>query len=218
MQPKILFKYPSRGRRKRFEEGMDSILRNLFDKENYQILVSLDTDDKEMEDVSEYNYPNTKFVYGSSKSKMDAVNRDIEKADEWDIICNHADDMRWTFYGFDEIIRQEFRDGDFDKLLHVPDTDAKHYLATYYIAGKTYYNRFGYIYHPSYKSLFADNEVQDIAQKLGKYKYVDCPGMLFHEHPSYQHVPFDDQYREQQALWGEDEMNYNQRKARNFDL
>jgi hypothetical protein len=222
MPPRLLFKYPTRGRVERFFEGLDSIVNNLYDKENFEIQVTADADDPTMasQEVFERikSYPNTYVLYGKSTSKVSAVNRDISTFKPFDIICCHSDDMRWTFYGFDEIIRQQFLDGDFDKLLHVPDSDAKQYLATYYIAGKTFFDRFGFIYDPRFKSLFCDNLVMDIAMKLGKYRFVDCGGMLFHEHPSYGHTAFDPQYKEQQALWGEDEATYNQIKLTNYWL
>lgn len=212
--PKIQFVYPTRGRKARFFEGLDSIVNNLYDKENYHIQVVADVDDADMSSRETFDriktYPNTDVLYGISKSKVSAVNRDLKLLKPFDIICCHSDDMRWTFYGFDQILRQQFEDGNYDKLIHVPDTDAKQFLATYYIAGKDYFNRFGFIYDPRFKSLFCDNLVMDIAQKLGKYQFVDCPGMLFHEHPSYGHTQFDEQYKEQQALWGEDETLYNE--------
>jgi hypothetical protein len=219
---RILFKFPTRGRADRFFSSLDSILNNLWDRENFQVQITADVDDKAMTDKEVLKkleeYPRTFITYGISNSKIDAVNRDLPLFKDYDIICCHSDDMKWQFFGFDQIIRQEFEDGDLDKLLHIPDSDAKEYLATYYIAGKDYFKRFNYIYHPSYKSLFCDNEVQEIAMKLGKYKFVSCSGMLFHEHPSYGHIGFDEQYQAQQALWGEDELNYHTRKARNFDL
>jgi hypothetical protein len=126
--------------------------------------------------------------------------------------------MKFTFYGFDQIIRMQFEDNDFDKLIHLPDSDAKEALATMYIAGKTFYNRFGYIYHPSYKSVWCDNEIMEVAKILGKYKFIDCPGVIFHANPAYGHSERDEMFDRQQAMWEEDFKNYNYRKAKNFGL
>lgn len=219
---RILFNYATRGRRERFFKSLDALVDNLYDKNHYHIHVAADWDDKEMNrsDVMERlgEYENLSIKFGNSESKIHAINRDINLYKEkGDIICNHSDDMIWMFYGFDMILRQPFEE-DLDRLVHIPDSDAKEHLATYYIAGKDFFNRFGYIYHPSYKSLFCDNEVQDIAKQLGKYHYIDCPNILFHEHPSYSHIEFDAQYTEQQKLWSVDELNYHKRKAINFGL
>lgn len=210
---KILFKYPSRGRRRLFEEGMYSIVNNVYDTKNYQVLVSADHDDPEMNHT--FNFPNTTIFYSKSDSKVHAVNRDIEKADSnWDIIVVMSDDMRFNIYGFDELIRQEFRTHGLDTLLHVPDQDAKTALATMYIAGRDYYKMFGYIYHPDYKSLFCDNEVMDVAKKLGKYRYANILGMITHLNPAYGHLPKDEMFLKQQEIgWSQDQQTYTRRKS-----
>lgn len=215
---KILIKYPSRGRPERFFQGLDSIMDNVADTENFHVSATLDIDDETMnnKDVVERinKYQNVSIQWGLSDSKIHAVNRDLP---EWgDIIVVQSDDMRFTFWGFDEIIRNEFQDGDLDRLLHLPDFDAKHALATMYIAGREYYNRFGYIYHPSYKSVWADNEAQDVAKQLDKYVYVDCPGVIEHLNPAYGHLPRDTMFDIQQGFWNEDEANYYKRKLLNF--
>jgi len=177
---KLLFKYPTRGRRSLFIDGMNSIVSNLNDLKNFQILISADVDDPEMK-IIETSFPNSIIYYGESKSKVDAINRDITFAEpDWDIIVCMSDDMRFVFTGFDEIIRQQFEDGDLDKLIHIPDQDAKSALATMYIAGRKFYDRFGFIYNPVYESLFCDNEVHEIAVQLGKYRYVNEPGVIIH--------------------------------------
>jgi hypothetical protein len=217
---KILFKYPSRGRPEKFFQGLDSIIDNLEDKDNYQILCSFDIDDLLMRDAllnKEENYPNTIAYYGTSKSKVDAINRDICFADEWDIIVVMSDDMKFNVYGFDTIIRQQFLEYGLDTLIHIPDPDAKHFLATMYIAGRTYYERFGFVYNPVYLSLFCDNEVQEIAMMLGKYRYVDFPGIITHLNPAYGHAPKDEMFINQQEIgWTVDQITYEKRKLENF--
>lgn len=207
MNLKILFKYPSRGRRDRFIEGMNSILNNINNTEDFQILVSADMDDPDMN--YEIDYPNTKVVYGSSLSKIHAVNRDIEQADDWDIIVVMSDDMRFAFKGFDNIIRGQFQDGNLDKLIHIPDQDAKGLLATMYIAGKDFYNRFGFVYDPQFKSVFCDNLVQDVAKRMFKYHYLPLPGIILHLNPAYGHLPKDQMFLEQQSYWQQDSDLYN---------
>jgi hypothetical protein len=217
---KILFKYPSRGRRQRFLDGMHSIINNLKDANNYQILVTADSNDPEMDFVNQDspNFKNTIIKYGESVSKIHAINKDMEFADnDWDIIVCMSDDMRFLFYGFDEIIRSEFKQHGLDTLLHIPDQDAGAALQTMYIAGRAYYDRFGFIYNPVYDSLFCDNEVHEIAVKLGKYRYVDYNGLLAHLNPAYGHLPKDELFiSQQQTGWTKDSQTYNERKAKNF--
>jgi len=223
-QLKILFKYPSRGRYERFIDGMDSIYNNIYDKDNFHVIVTADYGDIAMQSLltdSKYlKYKNTTTCYGNSISKVHAINKNVECCPiEWDIIVNHADDMRWMLYGFDEIIRQQFADSDLDKLIHIPDQDAKSDLATMYIAGRRYYERTNYIYNPEYQSLFCDNEAQAVAKKLGKYQYVDCPAILVHLNSAYGHLPKDEMFLKQQEIgYTIDQQTFIRRQALNFDL
>lgn len=225
---KILIKYPSRGRPKAFFEGLDSIVWNLHDADSVHIVAIADLDDTSMNRPDFFN----KFcTYGkkitcnfdASLSKISAINRTLYVYDEEtsdrdmllkpDIIVVMSDDMRFTSLYFDKIIRDQFADDNFDKLLHFPDQDAKHALATMYIAGRTFYERFNYIYHPSYQSLWCDNEIMEVAQKLGKYQYVDYPGVISHLNPAYGHGEKDEMFIAQQEVgWSVDQENYNRRK------
>jgi hypothetical protein len=69
-----------------------------------------------------------------------------------------------------------------------------------YIAGKDYYNRFGFVYDPMFKSLFCDNLVMDVAKHLGKYHYIDIPGVIVHLNPAYGHSEKDAMFLEQQEI------------------
>jgi enamine deaminase RidA (YjgF/YER057c/UK114 family) len=50
------------------------------------------------------------LVYGTSKNKVDAINRDMDAFSKphWDILVNMSDDMEFTYKGFDIDIRKEF--------------------------------------------------------------------------------------------------------------
>lgn len=226
MPLKILVKYPSRERPERFFDGMDSIYNHAYDVNNLSVLISADENDSSMnnkevqERIGKYN--NATVIYGTSKSKIDAVNRDLEKEgswNDWDILVNMSDDMRMNIFGWDEMVRTDFnyKFHDLDGLMHYLDVDTKGMLATMYIAGRKFYERFGYIYNPVYKSLFADNEIEECAKLLNKWHYTGY-SIYTHLNPAYGHLPRDPLFNTQQALWNEDEKTYNERKARNFDL
>lgn len=218
----ILFKYPSRQRPERFFTSLDSIVNNLADMDNYTILCTLDVDDLLMnnDDVISRiaQYKNTVIDWGVSDSKVHAINRGIP-TEGWDVICNHADDMVWQFYGFDNHLRKEFEQHGLDSLLHVPDQDAKLDLATMYIAGKPYFDKFGFVYNPVYKNLFCDNEVMILAQKSGNYKLANMDNMLLHLLPAYGHLPKDEMWiKQQESGWDEDMKLFYERQANNFYL
>jgi len=218
---KILFKYPSRSRRGRFLDGLDSILNNIHDQDNFQILVTADFDDTDMRDLPKYvtDHPKIRVQYGTSESKIHAVNRDMEFADsDWDIVVVVSDDILFQFGGFDEVIRGDYGRYGLDTLLHYPDNDAKDMLAVLYIAGRTFYDRFGFIYDPRFKSLWCDNLIMEQAQKLGKYQYVNMPGMFVHLNPAYGHLERDELFNTQQAFWDEDYQMYCSIRDNGYEL
>lgn len=205
---------------------MDSIYNNLYNTEDIHVLVTADDDDDSMFDrniiTKIEGYRNAHVIFGRSKSKIDAVNRDMnilpDRMADWDIVVVMSDDMRFTFFGWDEIVRQQFSD-HLDSLIHLPDNDAKDALATMYIAGRLFYERFKYIYNPIYKSLFCDNEIMEIAKQLDRYKYVDCPGVIMHLNPAYGHGKKDALFEKQQEIgWSVDQDTFIKRQAINFGL
>lgn len=229
MEPHILIKYASRSRPQRFFEGLHSIIDLAADPEHLSIQCILDQDDVTMnaDDVktrikvflltTQWSYDRCFFDYGHSKSKIDAINRPILPHIHWDILVNFSDDMRFTVFGWDQIIREGFRCNGEDLFLHYPDSTARNSLPTMSVMDRAYFERDGYIYHPSYLSLWCDNEAQDVAKMRGRYRYMGIQ-IFDHFHPAYGHVPWDPQYERQQAYWGEDEKNYYHRKSKNFFL
>lgn len=224
---KLLFKFPCKGRETMFFESLNSLNNNIRDKNNYHISLSLDIDDEILNrlEVKEVlaSYPNTSIEWGYSKSKIDAINRSMPDYD-YDVLICWSNDMIANVFGFDDIIRDYLyhiinQHGE-EYLAHFPEPDSKEFLNVLYIASKKYYDIFGYIYHPSYKSLWCDNESMAVAKLLNKYHYVGTGGLYSHKNPAYTHygVERDALFNEQQGHWQEDEANFNARKERNFDL
>jgi hypothetical protein len=224
---KILIKFASRSRPEKCLHCLDNIYDYIEDKENYLILLSSDQDDdtmynkhfiREIKKRIDKGYRiNLKF--GTSKSKVDAINRDIKLIKEWDIIINHSDDMLFEKHGFDNIIRSHFEDNfpDYDGCLHYNDGFVGKRLCTMVIMGKKYYDRFGCIYDNSYKSLWCDNEQTEVAVKLKRIKYFDM--ILFkHYHPANVGGYIDKQLMHTQSFNDVDWKNYSERFRKNFYL
>jgi len=214
----IAFKFTTRSRPDLFHRGMKSIIDNVSDKENYSILVTCDADDVTMKDeFNHYTQKNIQFVYGYSKSKIDAINRDLELLNpEFDILVNMSDDMVFIQQGFDEVIRKDFKLTT-DLCLHFPD-GFRNDIITMAILGKEYFERFNYIYEPDYKSLWCDNEMTDVAKMLNRYKFN--PDVIFHHvHPNNtKDAKLDQQYIKTEAFYREDEAVYKRRKEADFFL
>jgi hypothetical protein len=226
---KILFKFTSRSRNEKFFKGLDNILSNIGDRDNFCILVSLDIDDATMNNsktilrIAEYikNYPNKIIVkYGFSKNKVDAINRDVNEVKsvfDFDILVNFSDDMQFNKHSFDEVIRDKFD-------MYFPDNDGNIYfndgytgdrLSTMSIIGRKYYDKFNYIYHPSYISLWCDNEYTEVAKRDNKIIY--CNENIFtHNHPSNIGGFIDEQLIKTESYSDIDRQNYEKRFNNNF--
>ena len=224
----ILYKLATRSRPQRFAETLKSIIDNSSD-DNYLILVSIDDDDESMQQYIDdkelglgYPHQNCVVVSGKSKNKIDAINRDIERVVrdwniQWDILVNISDDMLITSPQFDSVVRSSFVTSK-DLFLHLPDGFVNEILPTMSIMGKAYYDRYGYIYHPSYKSVYCDNEAMDVAKMFNKYLYVNLK-LFTHNHPAnIGKQVWDSQYErtESQDVHHQDCLNYNDRKAKGF--
>lgn len=211
---KILFKLTSRSRPQKFLDTIDNILHYVSLDCDFKILCSLDLDDKSMTGLPMPNDKRITYVFGSSKSKIDAINRDMEVSGDWDILINMSDDMKFTVKDFNKIIEHSFN-GETDLCLHLPDGNQNEVLITLAILGRKYYDRFGYIYHPDYKSLWCDMEMTEVSKKLGKYMYV--PSHVYrHLHPAFGLAPNDLQYQHTESFFREDEITYRKRKANDF--
>lgn len=227
---KILFNYATRGRRFNFLRGIDSIFDNIGKQNDYHVLISVENElhDSQMHPLPNLKCPHTYRINKEAPtSKVDAINRDLnEFLEEYDadIIINMSDDMIFKQRGFDDIIRSWFtheKHGNaiitsynLDQFLHFPDGNRGD-LCTMSILGRKYYDRDKYIYHPDYKSLWCDNEAQEVAQERDCYTKVET--IIFHHlHPAYGRARFDKRYEETEAFNSVDSKTYARRKSEGF--
>jgi hypothetical protein len=220
LEQKILIKFATRSRPQKFASCIANILNNANQPDNLLILVSIDGDDYSMQNIVEGSavVKNIHFVSGSSKNKIDAINRDVNECQyEWDILINFSDDQEFVVQGFDDIIRKDFAEHfpDGNGCMHYKDKNAP--LMTMSIIDRKYYARFNYIYHTDYVSLWCDNEAQDVAIMLGRYKYIDYV-IFHHNHPGWGLGAMDEQYRKTEAFYKQDEEVFLKRQENNFDL
>jgi hypothetical protein len=183
---------------------------------DWQMIVSIDRDDEltvKSNELAEILKDKRCYcVAALSKSKIDAINRDVPQSG-WDILVNLSDDQIFTKRGFDEVIAQCGK----DEFLHLPDGHVNELLPTMSVMGYDYYKRFNYIYHPDYASLWSDNEAMDVAKQLGCYKYLN--ELVFeHLHPAWTGETPDAQLLHTQSLYRRDERVYIKRKSLGFPI
>jgi hypothetical protein len=182
---KILYKYPTRQRPLLFSRTLRSWYENM-EHDNFKFLISCDTDDLSMnsEEAKLFmsSFKNLSYRYDDNSNKIEACNKGVNE-EEFDIVVLVSDDMVPEIKGYDKIIinsmKEEFPDTDgalwfFDG--YNPD------INTLSILGKKYYDRFNYIYHPSYVTQWCDQEHTDVAKSLGKLRRYEKV-IVRHLHP-----------------------------------
>ncbi len=233
---KILVKFPSRERPQKLLQRLHEYKDLSASKDQIKYLVTLDANDnscrsdffmsriKEIDGGSDH----IMVIRGESRNKIDAINRDMDKvpSSSWDILVLASDDMVCVQSGWDVTLKYEMR-------THFPDTDGVLFhwdgdaatqrhnegrgLNTMCILGRKYYERFGYIYHPEYKSLFCDNEFTEVADILDR-QYRSSDVLFKHVHFSNSNEKPDNLMVRTQSFYKADESTYNKRKLINFGL
>ena len=220
---KLLVKFPTRNRKNKFFKVLRQYQNLCEDLDNTYFLITLDNDDESMNpsDVEDIfnTFKNIKVVYGTSNSKIHAVNRDIELVNDWDIVLLASDDMTPKVKGYDNIIRNKMKEfySDTDGILWFNDGFQGEKLNTLCILGKKYYKRFNYIYHPDYKSCWSDNEFMEVGKILKKQTYIDSV-IIKHEHPDWGYGNRDQIHTNNINDYQYDLGVYNRRKEINFEL
>ena len=211
----ILYKLTSRSRPAKMYKAFKSVIDNAELK--WVMILSIDTDDSIT--LNSYELGQMKsddrvsIHIGTSKNKIDAINRDVPP-NGWDILVNLSDDQIFTVKGFDKVIAKHCTNSTF---LHLPDGYVNEKLATMSIMSNAYYQMFNYIYHPDYASLWCDNEAMDVAKALNCYKYVNVQ-LFRHEHPAWTGEKPDAQLEHTQKFYRQDERTYRKRKSFGFPL
>jgi hypothetical protein len=220
---KIIVKFPTRGRKNKFFNTFKKYYDLCDDINNVKFLVSIDRDDIEMNNQDTFdilkNFTNVSVVVGESKSKVHAVNRDLENFTEWDILLLASDDMIPQIKGYDNIIIDKMVSNypDTDGVLWFNDGFQGNRLNTLCILGKKYYERFNYIYYPEYKSTWCDNEFMSVAAILNKQTYFN-EVIIKHEHPDWGYGNRDLIHNKNQIDLGHDNNLYVTRRSLNFNL
>jgi hypothetical protein len=174
---KLLIKFPTRERPEKFFKVLDLYYLHLRDF-NFEFIVSCDIDDSTMNNFLVIEklktYPNLKYFFEKNTSKVQAINNNLKGA-IFDILLLASDDMIPVVPGYDKIIKKKMvtNFSDTDGVLWFNDGFQGPNLNTLCILGKKYYERFNYIYHPEYKSLYCDTEFTLVSKTLNRVKYFN---------------------------------------------
>lgn len=230
----ILFKVTSRSRPNRFKHTINNII-EMCNGSAHVILATADSNDHTMNNPDIINFcqdRNVLLMFGDSKSKIDAINRDINNnpyLPKWDILVNVSDDQYFTLKGFDDAIRNDmeacFPEGD--GVLHYPDNNRKD-LMTMSIMDYKYYSRTNRVYMEKFVSVYCDDGAMKEAIALGKcttgnpteyIKFVDRR-IFNHDHPAFGKCDWDEQYRanESKKVFAKDKATFDWWEHNNFGI
>lgn len=213
---KTLIKFPTRSRPEIFKRT----LARWQSDPTVHFLITIDDDDPTCCNEPFINWvncqPNLDYDISSSKSKIEAINHGVVAA-KWDLLILAADDMIPQFpdYGqrIQALFKQWFPHGD--GVLHLDDGRARSSLNTLPIIDRQYFNRFGYIYHPDYVSLWADNEFTDVSRSKGCVVYQpQC--IIKHEWKDL--IGEDELFKRNDSFFDADKKVYETRRAAGFPL
>lgn len=167
----ILCKYPSRSRPELFASTLSEWQRRAVQPDRLRWLVSLDVDDPALPEYrSKCDALDLDPILGTSKNKIEAVNRDMDRAgDWWDVLVVVSDDMLPVVDGWDDIIER-----------HMPTLDMglwfidgrQNELCTLSIFGRPIYDWMKCVYHPIFESVYADNYYHLVMEHAGKLKRI----------------------------------------------
>jgi len=221
-QKTLLMKVTSRERYSQMLRCVKAYIDFAHESNNMFWLFSFDEDDTSFDKINfnaflKENSIIGKYIVGKSTGKINAINRDINlvELEQWDILVNISDDQFPIARGYDNMIRDNMPD-DLNASLWFMDSYQDR-INTQEILGRNYYINQGYIYHPSYKSLFCDNEATMVAERQGKLiKSKHC--IIKHFHPcNAKEIQNDALYTRNEGFWNEDKANYEKRLQNNFE-
>lgn len=215
---KLLIKFPTRARPDKFKETLELYYALLSNKHQYEFQISMDLNDDTMNNDNMKAYLNSKqnlkYAFGTSTTKVQAINADMENK-SFDILLLASDDMIPVVHGYDDIIARNMAKHfpNLNGCLHFNDGRVGRKLNTLVIMGRKLYDDLGYIYHPDYKSLWCDNEFQNVTESLNAATYID---QVIIKHKWIEHTGADKLHKHNESFFNTDKSTFERRRALNF--
>jgi len=203
--------HPSRGRPDKARQAYYEWLENADD--DFQYVISIDLSDPTQ---SKYfvNFIHCDIIQNPNRSIVDAVN----------VACSHlvadiyvvmSDDFGCP-KGWDTIIKQAMP-LDRPAVIQVWDT-IQDEIVTLPILNRLMYEKLGYVYHPRYFSMFADNDLTECAKIHGELIKLDV--VFEHRHYVNGKSVMDDTYKRENSkqAWNVGKKFFEMRKRTGFKL
>lgn len=203
--------HPSRSRSKMALETKNNWINNADNIANIEYFLSIDVDDLQVRDYMTA-FADCYVSINPNKSAIEAINIVASKC-TGDLLITISDDFvscpHW------DTLLIEALQGKSDFIVKTKDGIQKT-LITLPIMDRVYYNRFGYVYHPSYSHMHSDEEMTCVAHMLGKV--IDLDISFPHNHYSVGGMVKDAINIKNDLTWEQGLNNLNSRKKINFGL
>lgn len=209
---KISIIHPSRNRAMMAAKTANKWLTSAKKRGEIQYIVCVDADDEDIELYKELLPNDVELKISTNKSAIEAINYGSTFAEN-DLLVVVSDDFSCPFH-WDKYLINELS-GKSDFLVKTYD-GAQPWIITLPIMDRVYYKRFGYIYHPEYRHMFADTEMTHVGHLLGKVIELDVT--FKHNHYTSGETAKDHINDKNDRSWAHGEEVYLTRLMRDFDL
>lgn len=209
--------HPSLGRPVQARKCYDHWMNTASGNHEYEWIVSLNQTDKELEKYYQtFTKSDAVLITRNSRNMVEATN-EAAKLCAGQIIILVSDDM-WSPELWDERILHKFEMFDGPGIIQVHDGITVQKL-TIPIMNREAYKKLGYIYHPDYISLFADDDLRATALTHNMY-YNATDIMIEHRHYMVGKSKYDKTYQieNSRTAWRIGEKIYFDRAKRKFPL
>lgn len=213
METFISIIHPSRGRPLEADKTIVHWMGNCLFSDKIEYVLSVDIDDRFINNYKRIAKKNgIKILINNNKSAIAAINYAAHYT-KGSIIIVASDDFGCEQDWDLDLLKA--LEGKEDYLVKTKD-GIQPTLITLPIMDRTYYNRFGYIYHPDYKHMFSDQEMTTVGHFLGKVITLD---LLFeHHHYSTGKSKKDLVNIKNDKTWNQGKRMFNARLSINFGI
>lgn len=206
--------------RQRYEKSLSTCYKwlEMAGTDQVELIISIDNDDPDKNRYHE-NFVrlhasgfNVTAIQSANRSAVDAINNAAQKA-KGDIFIVVSDDTDCPNDWDVQILKAT--EGKKDWIAKCPD-GIQDWIITMPLMDRAYYERFGYIYYPEFRHMFADTELSCVADLIGRK--IDLPTLFPHQHYSVGGIPKDAVSEKADATWSHGEALFIKRYKENFGL
>ena len=209
--------HPSLGRAVQARKCYDHWMNTASGHHDYEWIVSLSEKDATLEQYYQtFTKSDAVLVTNNSTNMVEATN-EVAKLCAGQLIILVSDDM-WSCENWDSKILHKFEMINGPGILQVNDGITTTKL-TIPIMNREAYAKLGYVYHPDYISMFADDDLRKTALQHGMY-YNGTDIMIEHRHFMNGKATFDKTYASENSkdAWRKGEQIFFQRAKDKFPL